>query len=528
MTEAVNITNQNSYDETPYDSYPYYQTTPEKLATLGELFGMDTPKIETARVLELGCAAGGNLIPHAVHYPKGKYVGVDLSKVQIEEGQAHIKALGLNNIELKHCSITDIDESFGKFDYIICHGVLSWVPEAVQEKIFETVSKNLSPNGIAYISYNTLPGWNMVRTIRDMMLYHVRGFASPQEKVSQARALLGFVKEGLEGTDTPYAKMLAQEFSLLSKQGDHYIRHEHLEEDNKQFYLTEFMEKAAKNGMQYLSDVALSTMYLGNMKPEVAEKLKNLNDIVKTEQYMDFINNRRFRSTLLCHGNIKLNRSLSNDSVKKFSMSIDITPEQPLSEIKLEDEKQLKFFFRGDKNNHIATSSPWLKSILYVLAENKGYPLKFDSIVSKADKLFNNDCQQHIKAELHNNAMNLVIKGYMEISMFEKDKDKIHLEKPVLNNLALYQINHTKNNWVTSSNHSVVSINIFDKFALKYMDGKNTKNQIVSHLIQEVKSDRLTISKDNKKIEDSKQIKQELVACLDQTIERLSSQGVFE
>ena len=125
--------------------------------------------------------------------------------------------------------------------------------------------------------------------------------------------------------------MLAQEAELLSKQGDHYIRHEHLEDENKQFYFNEFMTEASKNNLQYLSDCSLASMYLGNMGAAVAEKLKNLNDIVRTEQYMDFITNRRFRSTLLCHNNIKLNRSLNNDDVKKFALSLDITAEKELS-----------------------------------------------------------------------------------------------------------------------------------------------------------------------------------------------------
>jgi len=316
MTQTAQL---NSYDEIPYQSYPYAQSSPEKLATLGTLFGMTPPNIETARVLELGCAEG-DLIPHAVHYPKGQYVGVDLSKVQIDAGLVNIKALGLKNIELKHCSITDIDESFGKFDYIICHGVLSWVPEFVSEKILEISSKNLTENGIAYISYNTLPGWNMVRTIRDMMLYHSKNFVNPNEKVSQSRALLEFVKESLSGSETPYAKVLTQEAELLANQGDHYLRHDHPEDENKQFYFNEFMLEAGKNNMQYLSDTSLASMYLGNMGAAIAEKLKNLNDIVRTEQYMDFITNRRFRSTLLCHNNVKLNRALDNEVTKKFSL----------------------------------------------------------------------------------------------------------------------------------------------------------------------------------------------------------------
>ena len=220
----------NSYDAVPYVSYPFPQSSPEKLATLGTLFGMNTPSIANARVLELGCAEGGNIIPHALNNPKGEYVGVDLSEKQINSGQKHINALKLKNIDLKHCSIMDIDDSYGKFDYIICHGVFSWVSDEVQKKILEISKKNLSENGIAYISYNTLPGWNMVRTIRDMMLYHSKGFEKEEEKVQQSRALLSFAKESLEGTDTPYAKFLTQEADMLANQGDHYLRHDHLED----------------------------------------------------------------------------------------------------------------------------------------------------------------------------------------------------------------------------------------------------------------------------------------------------------
>lgn len=522
------IDTQNTYDETPYHSYPYAQSSPERLATLGTLFGMNPPKIENAKVLELGCAEGGNIIPHAVHYPKGKYVGVDLSKVQIEAGQKHIKALGLKNVELKHCSITDIDESFGKFDYIVCHGVLSWVPDFVREKIFEIASKNLTENGIAYISYNTLPGWNMIRTIRDMMLYHSSSFPNPADKVSQSRALLEFVKESLEGSDTPYSKMMSQEAQLLAKQGDHYLRHDHLEEENKQYYFNEFMESAMKNNMQYLSDCSLSSMYLGNMSASVVEKLKDINDIVRTEQYMDFITNRRFRSTLLCHGNVQLNRSLNNDHAKKFALSFDITPETPLKDVDLEGVDSLKFFFKGNKDNHINAASPWLKAILYTFTENRGYPMSFDTVIKKANKKFKANRTAQIEMDLLNNVMNLVMKGYLDISLVERDKDAIKLEKPALTKLALYQAQNTENTWVTNVDHAPVGLNLFDKFAVKYMDGKSTQDQILDNLVKDAQDGKINLSKDDKKIEDPKAIKQELTAHLNETISRMAMQGIFE
>ena len=518
---------QKAYDETPYQSYPYAQSSPEKLATLGALFGMNPPKIETARVLELGCAEGGNIIPHAVYYPKGEYVGVDLSKVQVDAGKKHIKEMGLKNIELKHCSITDIDDSFGKFDYIICHGVLSWVPDFVQDKIIEVSKKNLNKNGIAYISYNTLPGWNMVRTVRDMMMYHAKLFAK-SDKVVQSRALLEFIKESLEGADTPYAKVLKQEAELLSKQGDHYIRHEHLEENNKQFYFSDFMQKAQEKGLQYLSDCSLSSMYLGNMKKQVAEKLQEINDIVRTEQYMDFITNRRFRSTLLCHNEVVLNRSLNNDSIKDFAISLDIAAEKTIKDAVIEDNEPMKFYFKGDKEQFITTTSPALKAAFYVLIENKGYPVGFKDLVNKADKLIKGNNKAVIEAELLKNGMNLVIKGYMDIHLQNKDKDKVKFNKPNVSKLVMHQVEKTANNWVTNPSHAPISISFFDKFAIKYMNGKNTKEQILDELIKESAEGKITLNKDNKKIEDDAQIRKELSAHLDDTIARFTVQGIFQ
>ncbi len=523
----TNLTHSNSYDAVQYTSYPYAKTNPEYLKTIGSLFNMNAPDIKTARVLELGCAEGWNLIPHAARYPKASFVGIDLSKVQIDAGNVHIKSLGLKNIELKHFSITDIDEKFGKFDYIICHGVISWVPDFVQEKILEVSAKNLSENGIAYISYNTLPGWNMIRTIRDMMLYHAKNFTNPQEKVSQARLLLDFVKESLVGQETPYANILRQEAQLLANQNDSYLMHEHLEDDNKQFYFNEFINNASKHGLQYLSDCSLSTMYLGNMSQTIVDKLKDLNDIVRTEQYMDFITNRRFRTTLLCHNHIKLNRNLGNGDIKKFAMSINMLPEKPLKEVDLNNNENLKFFLDNNKDSNIATTSPALKSVLYVLADHANYPLSFDQLVTKAGKNLKGDMKAVIENDIIANAMNLVIKGYMNISLESYNKDKINLTKPKLSDLTIYQVTKTNCNWVANNLHSLIGINVLEKFAMQYMDGTKNKNQIIDCLLEDAKNGKITLNKEGAKIEDETDIKKELAVFYDNIIEKLSSQALF-
>jgi len=187
--------NTYSYDELPYDSHPFVQTTPSRLATVATLFGMNPVPIDKCRVLELGSAAGGNIAPLAELYPDSEFVGVDLSARQIADGQKVVQAAGLKNITLRHASITDVDESYGKFDYIICHGVFSWVPDPVRQKILAVSAALLNPQGVAYVSYNTYPGWHMRGMIRDMMRFHAMLFDTPARRVEQARALLDFLAQ---------------------------------------------------------------------------------------------------------------------------------------------------------------------------------------------------------------------------------------------------------------------------------------------------------------------------------------------
>src|SRR5579871_484360 len=173
----------SSYDEMPYQVHSHPESHPDRIATVAHLFSLSPASPAKARVLELGCAGGGNIAPMAEMYPASQFLGIDNSKTQIDQGNALIRPLGMKNLELRHASILDIDESFGKFDFIIAHGVYSWVPEPVQNKILAVIRDHLTPNGIAYVSYNTLPGWHMRGMIRDMMLYHTRRFQGAKVRV---------------------------------------------------------------------------------------------------------------------------------------------------------------------------------------------------------------------------------------------------------------------------------------------------------------------------------------------------------
>jgi SAM-dependent methyltransferase len=204
-----------SYDLVPYWGHPYRESHPDQLATVARLFGLTTPAVDKARVLELGCASGANLIPAAVSVPGATFLGIDLSLRQIDEGRRTIAALGLANIELVQGSIDTIGAEHGQFDYIICHGVYSWVPRNIQDHILRVCSRNLAAEGIAYVSYNTYPGWFMRGMVRRMMGFHARRFADPATQLEQARALLDFLSRASTGVDATYHALLSREINIL-------------------------------------------------------------------------------------------------------------------------------------------------------------------------------------------------------------------------------------------------------------------------------------------------------------------------
>ena len=109
-----------AYDATPYSADSIPQSAPGRLAAIARLFGLATPPVASARVLEIGCGAAGNLIPFAAVHPEASAVGIDLSEVAIDQGRRLVHAAGIDNIELIVADIAAVDvAALGQFDYII-------------------------------------------------------------------------------------------------------------------------------------------------------------------------------------------------------------------------------------------------------------------------------------------------------------------------------------------------------------------------------------------------------------------------
>jgi SAM-dependent methyltransferase len=355
-----------SYDEVPYPSHSFPETQPSHLATVAALFGLRAPDPANCRVLELGCASGGNLIPLAVAWPQAQFVGVDLSSRQIADARQCAEQLGLPNLELHHRSILDLNAELGSFDYILCHGVYSWVPREVQDAILTLCHDRLEPDGIAYVSYNTYPGWHLQKAIRDMMLFHSGRFATPATRIAQARSFLEFLARWSPARDDPYGLLLRNEAASLSRKTDGYLFHEHLEVVNDPVYFREFVARCEAAGLRYLADVGIRTMLVTDLPSEVRESLRLLApDPLDLEQYLDFLRNRTFRRSLLCRPGKAIDRSLRGTSVRDLLGASHLRPEQTGAPQAAGEER-----FIAPSGNVLTTADPVMRACLHALGES--------------------------------------------------------------------------------------------------------------------------------------------------------------
>ncbi|HEY2413274.1 MAG TPA: class I SAM-dependent methyltransferase [Pirellulaceae bacterium] len=367
-----------TYDEVPYLSKPLFSTHPDLLAAAGRLRGLKTPSPSNCRVLELGCAAGGNLIPMAYALPESRFVGIDLSTKQIEDGQALCRQLELQNIKLSATSIADIDESFGQFDYIICHGVYSWVPPAIQERILWICRHLLSPNGVAYISYNTYPGWHLRSIVRDLMKFHAARFEDPSVKVQQARSILSFMAEASASLNSPLSRVLAEEADDLPDAADYYLFHEHLEDHNQPLYFHEFVARARQAGLEYVGEAWHHT-HIDNLPPEVQETLQAISrDLIDLEQFVDFIRSRTFRRTLLCHSENQIVQTPPPSVMDDLFITTLVRPQSDTPDIGSDAVEK----FVLDNGTTASTNAPVLKVALVTLFERWPQAVAFHDLLA--------------------------------------------------------------------------------------------------------------------------------------------------
>lgn len=295
----------DSYDNFLYVSKAFPNTNINSLLAKGKIYGLNPAPLKGARVLELGSSCGGNIIPQALYYPEATFTGIDLSSVQVQHGNDLIQSMGLTNVTLLEKNIMDIDDDFGTFDYILVHGIWSWVPDVVKDKILTICNRNLSDRGIAYISYNTYPGWKRLEQLRDIMLYSEKHAPndSLKDRTVYTKNVLKLIAETMKMDERSRVQSdyKINNINRVIESNDYYVGHEYLEPFNDPVYVSQFVERAEHLGCTYVGDESLQRSFITWLDDAVVENIKALSqgNHVDKEQYYDYVYDTQFRMALL-------------------------------------------------------------------------------------------------------------------------------------------------------------------------------------------------------------------------------------
>jgi len=517
-----------SYDNVPYPSHAFRQTHPDRLACIAKLFGMTPRSVERCRVLELGCASGGNLLPMATLLPESEFVGIDLSQVHIDEANATLTRVGTKNIEFRCLDLSCIDSSLGEFDYIICHGVYSWVPPEVQDRILEICRHHLTPHGVAYVSYNTFPGWHMRGMIRDMMRFHSRRFDQPADRIREARGLLKFLSKTVDAERDAYGMLLNDSLEMLGRKSDAYLFHDHLEAFNEPLYFHEFIERAGEKKLQYLGEADLESMYSGNLPDEVSKVLRGIApDAMHLEQYMDFVKNRSFRQTLLCHADVAVDRSLASERLSGMyvASSLRLSREDASGDL-----NGWATFKHPSRALSITPRDALTENALKILAEVCPSNMALDELISRSWEVMppaerTTGSVQQGNAGLAVRLLKAHLGGLIDVSTRPSDCVTTISEFPRASSVALDQARRGLS--PTSCRQENVRVNDLQRFVLSRLDGSQTRDMLTGSLEQFVRANGLKIQKNVTKPDAPPEYQEDMEEVLDQCLAYLAASSLL-
>jgi methyltransferase-like protein/2-polyprenyl-3-methyl-5-hydroxy-6-metoxy-1,4-benzoquinol methylase len=505
---------------------PRRETHPAHIAAICALFGIKTAAVDNCKVLELGCGTGSNLIPMASEYPSSSFLGIDLSTVQIQEGKKIVAELALKNIQLSAQSIKDFRKSKDKYDYIICHGVFSWVDHNVQTQIMKIFSDHLTDNGIAYLSYNTLPGWRMQGAIREMMQYHTAFIEDPAEKVTQAKALLHFLSKSQLNKSTPYSIFIEQCLDELKKAPDYYVFHEYLEEQNEAFYFHQIIDRAEKHSLTYVADVHFGLMGSADLTEETKQTLEELKtDRVRYEQYLDFLRNRKLRESLFCTQKNTPYFPANSQPIEQLYCAAALESKSAILNL---SNSQLEVFTHRN-GGEIKSDTPIVKAALVALSQAWPESVAFSNLARAACIAigieFDSDQGAQAKSELMSSFLSYAEANLINFTATPTLCIRAISDYPETSALARYQA--LRQEYITSLRHTAVKLESTSRQILALLDGKHSQADLREALMNLHANGELVIE-GTLINSDSSFLKNTLDQLIQQILELLAKQGFLK
>jgi SAM-dependent methyltransferase len=457
-----------SYDELPYDSLPLPETQPDFLAAVARLHGFEAPDPRRARILELGCAQGGNLIPLAWRWPVSDCVGVELSRVQAEAGAAFIAELGIRNVRLLHGDLAALPQDLGQFDYIIAHGVFSWVPPAVQQALLDVCRSHLSAQGVAYISFNVAAGWTRLQPLRAALLERTPADLPAPERHEHALRVLRELETEL--TDP----VLLKEIAYLKSAAPSYLFHEYLADFNMPMAFGEFAAQLDAHGLRYIGEAGprRAVVELEDAWGLIPESMAGR--WLDAEAALDAAHATRFRRALIARDDATCAQPPQAEALSVLAFYADLHSDD---EIDLEEANEQ--CFTHPAGNRFPAAQPAIKAALMALSTHYPHALTFPDLLAAARQVL---AEYGVAGDIDEAAFrDALFPLVMAHGVMPTVDAEVHAgepgEHPCAHALARLQANSP--GWaVSGTRHVLLELDAPERMLLGVLDGSRTIDQL--------------------------------------------------
>lgn len=456
------------YDQVAYPSRPFQQTHPSRMALPAALFGLGYAPPATARVLEIGCGEGGNLIPLALSYPDATFVGFDLAETAIAAGRKIVDSLGLDNIALKTLDILEAGPELGQFDYIIVHGVYSWVPEPVRQGVMRLISACLAPEGLAFVSYNAMPGCHLRMLLREMITHHLRGLEGFEARLAGAREFLHLFIANAPDND-PTAFTIKTYCRSMLERDPRVLFHDELGPIFQPFYLSEFIADARRCDLDFLAESEgvwwREELFPSSRGKAVMEIVGS--DPVALHQYLDFLAARLFRQSIICHAGRPVDRAVDYRRIRGLWIAGGVRCVE--AEPDLVSTAPLRFELASGAA--ISLDIPVLKRALFAIGQAWPSPIAVAELPDEPD--------------VHEGLLQMFTAGHLDLTVGPAQCAREPGQRPKASPLARLQLGDGAT-VLTSLDHVVVSFeDEASRRFLSLLDGSRTQDDLKAAMIDE-------------------------------------------
>ncbi|MDB2425777.1 class I SAM-dependent methyltransferase [Litoricolaceae bacterium] len=299
------------FAESGYTYGFYVEASPARLQWAALLQGIHAPT-ENYRYLDLGCGQGFHLLQLAALHPNSDFVGIDFMPEHIAHGRYLARAAGLSNvtfIEGDFIEWSNSTDSLGVFDYVIAHGITTWVSSEVRTALFQLASLVLKPGGLMYNSYNTQPGWLSMAPFQNLVLEFQKQ-SNGKDAIGSAQQVMSKIHD-LGGDLFKVIPDLQQQLQALGGKDPAYLVQEYKHEFWEPMYSNRMLDLAYQHKLQLLSSATLPEIFDESYTPEIRQLISEQKDPILRETVKDLLSAQAFRRDIYVKGAFRRWKRLS-------------------------------------------------------------------------------------------------------------------------------------------------------------------------------------------------------------------------